>query len=111
MHIEPTDNSFDPVIWAIGRMNFLHPPFNNLKMRRAALLALRQKDVLDALTGNPKYYRLCGAVFGCDTPLATDVGSEALVKGNRMAEQESCWRNLAMMARLSRSWRRETLYQ
>ena len=69
-----------------GRMNFLHPPFNNLKMRRAALLALRQKDVLDALTGNPKYYRLCGAVFGCDTPLATDVGSEVLVKGNGMAE-------------------------
>jgi peptide/nickel transport system substrate-binding protein len=69
----------------IGRMNFLHPPFNNGKMRRAALLALRQKDVLDALTGNPKYYKLCGAVFGCDSPLASDVGSETLVKGNGMA--------------------------
>ncbi|WP_154071722.1 ABC transporter substrate-binding protein [Bradyrhizobium lablabi] len=70
----------------IGRMNFLYPPFNNVKLRRAAMLALRQKDVLDGLVGNPKYYKLCGAVFGCDTPLATDVGSETLVRGNGMAQ-------------------------
>ena len=42
--------------------------------------------MLDALVGNPKYYKICGAVFICDTPLATDVGSETLVKGNGMAE-------------------------
>ena len=70
----------------IGRMNFLFPPFNNVKVRRAALLALRQKDVLEALTGSPKYYKLCGAVFGCDTPLASDIGSEMLVKGTGMAQ-------------------------
>ena len=70
----------------VGRMNFLYPPFDNVKVRRAAFLALNQKDVLDALVGNPEYYKVCGAVFGCDTPLATDVGSELLVKGNGMAE-------------------------
>jgi peptide/nickel transport system substrate-binding protein len=70
----------------LGRMNFLYPPFDNVKVRRAAFLALNQKDVLDALVGNPKYYKVCGAVFICDTPLATDVGSESLVKGNGMAE-------------------------
>jgi peptide/nickel transport system substrate-binding protein len=70
----------------IGRMNFLYPPFDNVKVRRAALMALNQKDVLDALVGNPGYYQLCGAIFGCDTPLATDIGSESLVKGNGMAE-------------------------
>jgi peptide/nickel transport system substrate-binding protein len=70
----------------LGRMNFLHPPFDNVKVRRAAFLAMNQKDVLDALVGDPEYYRVCGAVFGCDTPLATDVGSESLVKGNGMAE-------------------------
>ena len=47
---------------------------------------MSQKPVLDALVGNPKYYKICGAVFICDTPLATDVGSETLVKGNGMAE-------------------------
>ncbi|MCC8958484.1 ABC transporter substrate-binding protein [Bradyrhizobium sp. Pear77] len=70
----------------VGRMNFLYPPFDNVLVRRAALLALNQKDVLDALVGNPEYYRVCGAVFGCDTPLATDAGSESLVEGNGIAE-------------------------
>jgi peptide/nickel transport system substrate-binding protein len=36
--------------------------------------------------GNPEYYRICGAVFICDTPLASDVGSQTLVKGDGMAE-------------------------
>jgi peptide/nickel transport system substrate-binding protein len=70
----------------IGRMNFLYPPFDNVKVRRAAFLALNQKDVLDALVGNPEYYQVCGAVFGCGTPLASDAGSESLVKGDGMAE-------------------------
>src|SRR6476469_373074 len=70
----------------LGRMNFLHPPFDNVKVRRAALLAINQKDVLDALVGNPEYYKICGAFFVCGTPLDTDVGAETLVKGNGMAE-------------------------
>src|SRR3954466_14908671 len=37
----------------VGRMNFLYPPFDNIKVRRAAFLAMKQKDVLDALVGNP----------------------------------------------------------
>jgi peptide/nickel transport system substrate-binding protein len=70
----------------VGRMNFLLPPFDNLKVRRAAFMAMNQKDVLDALVGNPDNYQVCGAFFVCGTPLATDVGSESLVKGDGMAE-------------------------
>src|SRR3984893_10773249 len=70
----------------LGRMNFLYPPFDNVKIRRAALLAMKQKDVLDALVGNPEYYKICGAVFVCGTPLESDAGAESLVKGNGMAE-------------------------
>jgi peptide/nickel transport system substrate-binding protein len=70
----------------LGRMNFLYPPFDNVKVRRAAFLAMNQKDVLDALVGNAKYQKVCGAFFVCDTPLASDVGAETLVKGNGMAE-------------------------
>src|SRR6266516_4739094 len=70
----------------LGRMNFLYPPFDNVKVRRAALMAINQKDVLDALVGNPEYYKICGAFFVCGTPLATEQGSESLVKGNGMAE-------------------------
>jgi peptide/nickel transport system substrate-binding protein len=67
-------------------MNFIHPPFDNPKVRRAAFLALSQKNVLDALVGNPDYYKVCGAIFGCGTPLETEVGGESLVKANGMAE-------------------------
>jgi peptide/nickel transport system substrate-binding protein len=70
----------------LGRMNFLYPPFDNPRIRRAAFLAMNQKDVLDALVGNSDYYRICGAIFVCGTPLASDTGAETLVKGNGMAE-------------------------
>src|SRR5450631_3800559 len=70
----------------LGRMNFLFPPFDDVKVRRAAFMAMNQKDVLDALVGNPEYYKICGAVFVCGTPLATEAGSESLVKGNGMAQ-------------------------
>lgn len=70
----------------VGRMNFLHPPFNDVKARRAAMLALKQENFLAAIAGDPKFYKTCGAMFVCGTPLATDVGSEAVVKGNGMAE-------------------------
>jgi peptide/nickel transport system substrate-binding protein len=70
----------------LGRMNFLYPPFDNVKVRRAAFLAMNQKNVLDALVGNPEYYKICGAYFVCGTPLATEEGAETLIKGNGMAE-------------------------
>src|SRR6266478_5169916 len=70
----------------LGRMNFLYPPFDNVKVRRAAFLAMNQKNVLDALVGNPEYYKICGAIFVCGTPLEMEVGAESLVKGNGMAE-------------------------
>jgi peptide/nickel transport system substrate-binding protein len=71
---------------SIGRMNFLYPPFDNPGIRRAAFLAMNQKDVMDAMIGNDKLYSLCGAIFVCGTALASDDGSEAIVKGNGMAE-------------------------
>ena len=70
----------------LGRMNFLLPPFDNVKVRRAAFLAMNQKPVLDALVGDAKYMKICPAMFGCDTPNAADVGAETLVKGSGMAE-------------------------
>ncbi len=71
---------------AIGRMNFLYPPFDNPKIRRAAFMAMNQKDFMDAMVGNDKYFVLCGALFVCGTPLETGTGSDVLVKGNGMAE-------------------------
>ncbi len=56
----------------IGRMNFKHPPFDNPKIRQAAQMALSQEAVLATLIGNPDYYKVCGAIFGCGTPLGDE---------------------------------------
>jgi peptide/nickel transport system substrate-binding protein len=67
----------------IGRMNFRHPPFDNADLRRAAMQALNQKDVLTAMVGSSDFFRICGAIFGCGTPLADVAGSDSLTgKGN-----------------------------
>jgi peptide/nickel transport system substrate-binding protein len=65
----------------MGRMNFLHPPFDNKQIRQAALKALNQEDILATLMGNPQYYQLCGAIFGCGTPLEDETGAESLTSG------------------------------
>jgi peptide/nickel transport system substrate-binding protein len=71
-------------------MSFLYPPFDDPKIRRTALLAISQKDLLAALAGNPRYYKICGVSFGCGTLLETDVGSETVVKCNGQRSIEYC---------------------
>jgi peptide/nickel transport system substrate-binding protein len=65
----------------MGRMNFKHPPFDNEQIRQAALMAMGQESVLATLIGNPEYYSLCGAIFGCGTPLASETGADTLKSG------------------------------
>jgi peptide/nickel transport system substrate-binding protein len=64
------------------RMNWLHPPFDNQKVRQAALAALNQEDFLKAVIGDPRYYKACPAMFVCDTPFATDVGGEVMMRSD-----------------------------
>lgn len=73
----------------VGRMNFLYPPFDKVEIRRAAMLALNQKDFLDALVGNPKYYELCGAMFACNSALATEAGATSLFSKNMDAARKA----------------------
>jgi peptide/nickel transport system substrate-binding protein len=61
------------------RMNWLHPPFDNQTIRQAALAALNQEDFLQAVIGDPRYYKVCPAMFICDTPFATDAGADVLM--------------------------------
>ena len=59
------------------RMNWLQPPFANAKVRQAAFTALKQQDFLEAVVGDPKYWRTCKALFTCGSPLATQAGMDA----------------------------------
>ncbi|MDP2376867.1 ABC transporter substrate-binding protein, partial [Reyranella sp.] len=64
------------------RPNWLHPPFNDPRMRLALGYAIDQKGFLDAAVGDPKFWRLCKTYYGCGTPLASDKGTQGLLEGN-----------------------------
>jgi peptide/nickel transport system substrate-binding protein len=58
------------------RVNYLHPPFNNPKARQAMLYLLNQEDFMKATFGNPKYYKTCGSLFTCGSPMENDVNTD-----------------------------------
>ena len=62
------------------RFNHVVKPFDNPKIRMAALLAMRQEDYLKATVGEPEYYKVCSAAFVCGTPNAFDAPNGLLVK-------------------------------
>jgi peptide/nickel transport system substrate-binding protein len=62
------------------RLNHMVKPFDNPKIRMAALLAIRQEDYLKAAVGEPEYYKVCSAAFVCGTPNAFDVPGGLFVK-------------------------------
>jgi peptide/nickel transport system substrate-binding protein len=62
----------------IIRFNFLHPPFNNEKMRQALLHVVNQQDYVIGIAGSPKNGHPCYSYFTCGTPLASNVSSELL---------------------------------
>lgn len=58
------------------RLNHLHPPFNNPKVRQAMYHLINQEDFLRAVVGDPKYYRVCHGMITCGSPLANEGGSK-----------------------------------
>jgi peptide/nickel transport system substrate-binding protein len=64
------------------RPNWLHPPFNDSRMRRALGYAIDQKAYLEATVGDPQFWRLCRTYYGCGTPLASEAGTAGLLEGD-----------------------------
>ena len=60
----------------VFRFNSTQPPFDNPKVRQAALIAFNQTDFLQAVIGDAHYYKTCPALFICGTPFATDAGTK-----------------------------------
>jgi peptide/nickel transport system substrate-binding protein len=54
------------------RFNTLHKPFDNPKIRAAVTYGFTQRDFLDAVIGNEKYYFECKSLFPCGTPLESN---------------------------------------
>jgi peptide/nickel transport system substrate-binding protein len=74
------------------RLNFLHPPFDNVKARQAMLYLIKQEDILKAVFGNPKYYRTCGALFGCGGTMESDVNLGWFKGGQNIAKAKELFK-------------------
>jgi peptide/nickel transport system substrate-binding protein len=65
------------------RMNHLYPPFNDVRARRAVLLAMSQEDYMRAIVGDDdNLWKPLPGFFTPGTPLYTEEGGEIL-KGPR----------------------------
>lgn len=56
----------------IMRFNHLHKPFDNPKIRQAAMVAIGQEAFLKTQVGVPGLYRYCPSIYPCGTLYATD---------------------------------------
>ncbi|MDP6768986.1 MAG: ABC transporter substrate-binding protein [Arenicellales bacterium] len=76
VHTELDDN-YGSQGWL--RINHLNAPFDNVKARHAVQLLVDQELYLQAIVGTSDLYRTCGAMFLCDTPFETFVGSDRVM--------------------------------
>lgn len=65
-----------------ARFNHLLPPFDDVAVRQAAIMAMKQEDYLAGAVGDPQFWKTCYSVFPCGTPLASEVAADNIKKGS-----------------------------
>ncbi len=69
------------------RMNHLHPPFNDVRARRAILMGISQTDYMQAVVGeDPALWKLLPSYFTPGTALYTEAGGD-IMKGDRKYDE------------------------
>jgi len=56
------------------RMNHIHPPFNDPRVRQALMLLVNQEEILQGMFPDPALYQVCHAFFVCGSPQETMAG-------------------------------------
>lgn len=72
----------------MARFNHLHKPFDNAKVRQAAIAAMTQEPFLRAQVGVKALYKPCASMFICDTPYGSTAGSDIQAKSNMKKAQD-----------------------
>jgi peptide/nickel transport system substrate-binding protein len=72
----------------MARFNHLHKPFDNPKVRQAAIAAMQQEPFLRASVGVKELYKTCPSMFICGTPFGSTAGSDIQAKSNMKKAQE-----------------------
>ncbi len=67
---------------AVMRLNNLQAPFNDVKMRRAVVMAVNQRDYMGAVYGaeDASVWRTCFSMFPCGTPFESEAGAGLLMR-------------------------------
>jgi peptide/nickel transport system substrate-binding protein len=71
----------------MARFNHLHKPFDNVKVRQAAMAAFAQQPFLQAQVGVQELYNTCPSMFTCGTPYASSFGTEIQSKSTMRKAQ------------------------
>ena len=67
------------------RMNHLYPPFNDVRARRAALIAASQPDYMQAVVGaDTDLWQASASFFTPGTPLYTEYGGDNIKRHERL---------------------------
>jgi peptide/nickel transport system substrate-binding protein len=66
----------------MARFNTLVAPSNNAGVRRAIARAVNQADLLQAMVGNPDFFRACYSAFPCGTTFDNGAGSDFIRQAN-----------------------------
>jgi peptide/nickel transport system substrate-binding protein len=72
----------------VFRFNSMLKPFDNAKIRHAAMVAFNQEDFLKATIGDAQWYKVCKPVFICGSPLASEEGLADVLNGNAAKAKE-----------------------
>ncbi len=72
-----------------ARFNHLHPPFDDVDVRRAAIMAMKQEDYLAAAFGSEEFWMTCYSVYPCGTTYAGEAGAEVIKTGSVEAAAEA----------------------
>jgi peptide/nickel transport system substrate-binding protein len=66
----------------ILRFNHLEAPFDNPKIRQAAMAALNQPEFLQTQVGIPSFYHVCFSIYPCNTAYSTSKGMDFIANPN-----------------------------
>jgi peptide/nickel transport system substrate-binding protein len=72
----------------MARFNHLHKPFDNAKVRQAAIAAMAQEPFLRAQVGVKELYKTCPSMFVCNTPYGSLAGSDLQAKSTMKKAQD-----------------------
>ena len=75
---------------ACMRFNHLHPPFNDVRMRRAVMMAVNQADYMRSVTGDdPSPIRPASRIFRAARPMASEVGADGHAGRRRQGQGDA----------------------